>query len=720
MTAILGHLSLMLAVLAAAGGLLAATASVRFDSSACRRWSQRLIIAIFGGLTVALVALLVALVNGEFRFTYVASYTDQALPVQFRMAALWAGQEGSLLLWAWLLSLLCAIAVFGYRRIEGAHMTVALGVIACVCGVFASLLLFAANPFEIFPGPAPQDGRGLNPMLQDPAMIVHPPLLFLGYAACTMPFAVLVGVLVTGRRDNRWLAEIRRWVIVSWTFLGAGIIVGGWWAYMELGWGGYWAWDPVENASLLPWLTGTALMHSIMVQQRRGMFKFWNAGLIAVTFILCILGTYLTRSGVVDSVHSFAGSELATCFLVFIVASAVLSLGLIVWRRHHLRPENDLESLISREGAFLAANILLVLMMSVTLIGTVFPVITGLIGSETASAKPAFYNTMVSPMILMLVGVMAVAPVLLSGTRNGDSAARQMGRLLTAPGIAAALTMIAALVLGVRNHWALLVTGIAALGTFTVVIGFVRSMKARRMNTGESWLAAGWQLIDADHRRYGGQLAHLGVMIMVIGVAGSSLYDTEELHTLAPGESAASGRYTLTYNRLDEIPGPNYTAVQADLTVTDPRGRAFPMYPQRRFFLNWEDKPHTHVAIRTSIREDVYIALAGWEAGGRLAAFKVKVNPLVVWLWIGSIVMGAGALFCLLPRLARATRGRAAPGQGESRSVGQDRRDDRRAPGSVTNGTPSGPPLRPKPQPAASHPYREPVRATRIETETSR
>jgi cytochrome c-type biogenesis protein CcmF len=718
MTAIIGHLSLLLAVLAAAGGLLASIASVRFDSLTYRRWSMRLVGVTFAGFTIASIALMYALVKGEFRFTYVAAYTDSVLPIGYRMAAFWAGQEGSLLLWAWLLGLLCVVAVYGYRKIEGAHMTIAFGVIAAVCGVFAAFLLFAANPFEIFPGPAPQDGRGLNPMLQDPAMMLHPPLLFLGYAAYTMPFAVLVGVLVTGRKDNRWLSEIRRWVIMSWVFLGAGIIVGGWWAYMELGWGGYWAWDPVENASLLPWLTGTALMHSIMVQQRRGMFKFWNAHLIWITFVLCIVGTYLTRSGVVDSVHSFAPSSLATFFLTFIGITTVFSLGLIFWRRRELKPENELDKLISREGAFLAANMLLLFMMFVTLIGTIFPVLTGLFGAESASAKPEFYNTIVSPMILLLVGVMAVAPVLISSSRNGDSAGRQMGRMLIAPGILAITVMLIAFALGMRNHWALLVAGIAALGTFTVIIGFVRSMSARRANTGESILTAACQLIDTDHRRYGGQLAHLGVMIMVIGVAGSSLYDSEEIYQLAPGESAVAGGYTFTYHGLREVPGPNYTAVQADISVVDSRGNSFTMEPQRRFFRNWEEKPHTAIALRSTIREDFYVALAGWEGGGKLTALKVKVNPLVVWLWIGSIVMGIGAIFCMLPRLTR--RAQASRHQGVEASSERGAVASREAAfPAYTNGSPTRPRLRPA-TPDRTTPQFRPLQPTHSETEMTR
>ncbi|MHC4383017.1 MAG: cytochrome c maturation protein CcmE domain-containing protein, partial [Planctomycetota bacterium] len=284
--------------------VLASVASVRFRSPGLLRSARWLLALVPIMLTATTAALIAALINSDFRFEYVAGYTERALPFGYKLAALWAGQEGSLLLWAWLLAILCMIAAVGWKRLVGTEHAVAVAAMALVCGFFAVLLLFAANPFQPIGGVAPPDGRGLNPMLQDPAMIIHPPLLFMGYAGFTVPFALTIGVLVAGRRDNRWIALIRRWLLVSWLFLGAGIVLGAWWAYVELGWGGYWAWDPVENASLLPWLTSTALLHSIMVRQHRGMFKRWNVSLMFLTFILCIFGTYLTRSGVIDSVHA--------------------------------------------------------------------------------------------------------------------------------------------------------------------------------------------------------------------------------------------------------------------------------------------------------------------------------------------------------------------------------------------------------------------------------
>jgi cytochrome c-type biogenesis protein CcmF len=664
-----GQLSLGFAVFAAAGAILAAIAAVRFESPQYIRLTRWFLALIAGAFSIASIALLVAFVNNDFRFTYVAGYSNLVLPMGYRIAAFWSGQEGSLLLWAWLLGFLCLIAAWGWRRHATPEMAIANATMAGICGVFAGLLLFAANPFRMFLGVAPADGRGLNPMLQDPAMLIHPPLLFLGYAGFAIPFAVLVGVLAVGRTDNRWLSLIRRWVLMSWIFLGAGIIIGGWWAYIELGWGGYWAWDPVENASLLPWLTATALMHSIMVQQRRGTFKFWNASLISLTFILCIFGTYLTRSGIVDSVHTFAGSSLATCFLFFIIFLLILSVGIIIWRRRELRSEHELEAFISREGAFLAANVLLVIMMLITLIGTIFPVLTSPFLSESASAKPAFYNATVAPLIVLLVAIMALGPVL----SFGANAPRSIGRSLIVPGIGALIVAIITFASGVHNLWAVLVAAIATLGTIAVIIGLGRAVAARRRSTGEFWPVAALTLIDKDHRRYGGQVAHLGVMFMVIGVAGSSLYDSEVIHRLKPGETVQVGRYSLTYTGLEEVKRVNYTTVQANVRLTDSRGGTFALHPERRYYQNWEDNPSSQVAIRTNWREDVYIALAGWEDAGAITALQIKINPLVVWLWVGSIILGVGALYCMLPPLLPAVRRVLVPAQAQgaaSRSSG--------------------------------------------------
>ncbi|MCP3902438.1 MAG: heme lyase CcmF/NrfE family subunit [Planctomycetes bacterium] len=620
---------------------------MRFDSPGylrAARWS----IGIFALLmTLASAALLTALLRSDFRFEYVAGYTERALPVGYKFAAFWAGQEGSLLLWAWMLAVMATIALPGLRRLNPVEHAGAVAVLALVCGFFAALMLFAANPFVMTDGPAVADGRGLNPMLQDPGMIIHPPVLFLGYAGFTVPFAVLVGVLIANRHANHWIAVTRRWLLASWLFLTAGIVIGCWWAYIELGWGGYWAWDPVENASLLPWLTSTALLHSMMVHQHRGMFKVWTAVLIALSFILCIFGSYLTRSGVISSVHAFAPSLIGTFFLVFLVVLVAGTAGLLLWRRRALAPEHQLEGLISREGAFLLGNVLLLLMMATTLVGTIFPLISGVFVDEAITVGPPFYNRVVAPMGVLLVAVMALGPVL----AFGRSAAGKIAQSLRGPATGAAIVTAIVAFSGTHSVWALVCVAITALGTFAVIVDFTRTVSARRRSTGETWPTASARLIDRDHRRYGGRLAHLGLMMAVIGIAGSSLFSTDDLFRLKPGETTRVGPYSMTFAGLEQLRMANYTAFEATVNLTDNRGRTVTLRPQCRFYDTWSEKPNTEVAIRSTLRHDLYVSVVGWENLGAITAIEVRINPLVMWIWIGGFVAGLGGLFCMLPRL---------------------------------------------------------------------
>jgi cytochrome c-type biogenesis protein CcmF len=669
---LIGNSSLCGAVLAAAAAVLAAVAAARSRSIRALALSRWLIVTLAALVSIAAGTLIVALQTSDFRFQYVADYTERALPSGYKFAAFWAGQAGSLLLWTWLLAMLCVLACAGWRRsiAPGATETAgaapaavplssrivmfagAQATLALVCGFFAVLLLFTANPFQLVEGQVPPDGRGLNPQLQDLAMIIHPPLLFVGYAAYTIPFALLIGVLAAGVRDNRWLSLVRRWSLLAWMFLGAGILMGAWWAYIELGWGGYWAWDPVENASLLPWLTGTALIHSIIIQQHRGMFRTWNAALIAGTFILCIFGTYLTRSGVIDSVHAFAESLIGTFFLAFLIVCSVASIALMLWRRRTLKSDRPLEGVVSREGAFLAGNCLLVIMMLTTLVGTIFPILGGVFGVAGVTVKPEFYNRVVGPMGILLVGLMALGPVLAFGVQ----ASRKIALSLRMPLLCVVAVTLPVMILVTRNPWALTCLAIVTLGTATVIVDFARSLSARRRSTGEGPIASTLRLIDRDHRRYGGQLAHLGVMMIVVGVAGSSLFTRDLTQRVQVGEMFAAEGYAMRLAALSDLRGPNFSAVQATLEMTDAAGRTHTLTPQVRFYDMWAEQPNAEVAVRSNWRQDLYVSLAGWEDGGRLVALQVRINPLVLWIWVGGMVMVAGTLLCMLPRMLPSAR----------------------------------------------------------------
>ncbi|MGE5609529.1 MAG: heme lyase CcmF/NrfE family subunit [Bacillota bacterium] len=655
MSIVLGNYSLCVAVLMAVVSLLVSLAAVRLGSPGIRRTARWGILSLAILLTVSCIVLLQSLISSDFRLAYVAHYTERALPMGYKVAAFWAGQEGSLLLWAWLLAIMSVIFVIRHRKQEGSEYAVATGTLAAVLGFFAALLLFAANPFDQSPSPV-ADGHGLNPLLQNVGMIAHPPTLFIGYAGFTIPFALLVGVLITGRLGTDWIARARPWALVSWLFLGVGIALGAQWAYVELGWGGYWAWDPVENASLLPWLTGTALLHSNIGQRQRGMFKRWNAVLVAGTFLLCIFGTYITRSGVVQSVHGFGESLVGTFFLVFLFLTTLLSIGFILWRWPALKPEKRIEGWISREGGFLTANILLVTMMILTLLGTMLPVISRVLAGQSVSANQASYNRMVLPLALVLFATMGVAPLLPYGRIVG----KKMLRSSAFPLIVAIFAVVVLLVLKIRNPWALASAAVAAMVLAGVLLDLFRGLVACRQNTQENWLRVPVRLITAGYRRYAAQAVHAGMAMVVIGIAGSSLYNTNQTLQLSPGQSAAVGRYHLRLDSIDETRGENYSAVEARVTMTDPAGAAQELRPQRRFY-DKAEQPSSEVALRSNWREDLYVTLAGWQDGGQITALQVIVNPLVLWIWAGAVVMTLGGLVCLLPRLRSRSQAVSTP-----------------------------------------------------------
>ena len=646
MTLIFGNFGLGLGVFVAAGALMAALTAARFESALFLRAARSLVAVFFGLMCVSSVALLIALVTSDFRYEYVASYTERALPMGYKLAAFWAGQAGSLLFWGLVLSGMSLLYVLARRNDEGVEPAVAVAALSGVLLFFAALMLFAANPFATLPQ-VPADGHGLNPMLQDPAMIAHPPILFLGYAGYTIPFAALLAALVAGRSDNAWLGTIRRWSIASWLFLSIGILLGAQWAYVELGWGGYWAWDPVENASLLPWLTGTALLHSVIVQQHRGMMKLWNAVLIAASFVLCIFGTYLTRSGVIQSVHSFGESPIGSFFLTFLVTTTLLTAGVIAWRRRLLKPEHPLEVLTGREGMFMATNVLLVLMTLVTLVGTIFPILSRTFGGQEVTVGQNFYNKVVAPMGLLLAAMMAVGPLL----TYGKDAPRRLVKGLVLPVILAVAVVALLWVRGLHNPWALICAAIAAVAVVAIVVDFVGSVFYRVRGTGENPFAAVVGLLDANHRRYGGQVVHVGVMMIVIGVTASSLFVEKRAFPMNPGQTVQFAGRSVTFNGLKEVRFANFTAVEADVTVkVDATGETHPIHPQRRFY-DKSEQANSEVAIESNWREDLYITLAGWEAGGHVTTLEMVINPLVSWIWVGGIVLTAGGVICMLPRL---------------------------------------------------------------------
>jgi cytochrome c-type biogenesis protein CcmF len=660
-TAPFGELTLWLALVVALGGVACGALGLARGGSVWGRRTRAALVVGAALATLAMVLLGAALARGDMRLAYVADHTERSLPIAYKLSALWAGQEGSLLLWAWMVSVAAAGAGLARRRRPGGAEAVTLGVMAGLNAFFAAVLLVAANPFALAPEGGTLAGRGLNPMLQHWAMVLHPPTLFLGYALSAVPFAAMVGALVSGEGAGRWSGSVRRWALGSWLFLTAGIALGAWWAYVELGWGGYWAWDPVENASLLPWLTGTALLHTLAVDRQRGQFRVWTASLSALTFVLCFVATYITRSGVIESVHAFGASSVGSFFFWAIAVAVGGSTGLIVWRARAMRSHTRVEGLLSRDGMILAGNVLLVVMAGVVLLGTLSPVISGLVGAEPLAVRASFYNQIVGPLGLALAALMSLGPVLVYGREAGESIRRSIAR----PGAVTLAMLLGAVAMGVRSVAALAVLAIAAMTVMLIAAAFVRSLRAAGRARGAGLLGA-LRLMDNDHRRYGGQLVHLGMVLVLVGVAGSSLYAERMNLSLRRGEAVWVGRYEARLEALTDVRGANYSGVEAKVLVTDAGGRRFELRPQRRFY-DMSVESAAEVAIRSGLREDVYIALLGWDAGGGAAAIQVLVNPLTAWIWIGAGVMFGGGVFCMLPRLAAQHRNVSAAAEARGR-----------------------------------------------------
>ena len=665
--AALGNYSLAGTMLASIGAILFAIRAGKSDRPSTLRTARRLVHVTTLLLTVSSAILLAAILGNDFSLDYVAGHSEKALPIAYKIAAFWAGHEGSLLLWVWLTAVVASITVLTMRKDPKTTQAATMGLLAGISWFFTLILLFAANPFTLAAVVLP-DGLGLNPMLQNPAMILHPLLLFIGYAGLAAPFALYLGNLAAGRQGNKWIDPIRKWNLLSWLFLTAGIVLGAWWAYVELGWGGYWAWDPVENASLLPWLTSTAVMHSLISQRRRGTLKVWNAILVPLSLLLCIFGTFLTRTGVVASVHAFSETGVGSMFIAMMVVIVEIALGIIIWRRCFLKSDRPMTRVISVDGGFTAACGLLVVIMLTTLVGTIYPLIIKFFTDTPEMLGPEFYNKVVVPMSLLLVGLMGAAPLLrFAGTPRG------IGRKLILPLIVThAVVIVAAILthsedwfagsalnreLNLRKLWTVMSAGIVAFVFICIGQDMVLTATARWRNGTSGIFTATARSVRDNMRRYGGQMAHLGMAMIVVGVAGSSMYGTEKDMTLSPGQSDSLGKYTVRYDAFENSNHANYVAQKAVITVTRPNGEELVLYPQkRRYFKPPTRNTTSEVAIHSNLSEDIYLILNNWwhaeddELGTTEIRIKLKAitKPLLVWIWIGGIALAVGASVCLL------------------------------------------------------------------------
>ncbi|MGH7537201.1 MAG: heme lyase CcmF/NrfE family subunit, partial [Gemmatimonadales bacterium] len=571
----------------------------------------------------------------------------------YTWSALYAGQKGSLLFWATVLALFGALA----QLLTGPRHRVYLpyvGAITCiVAAFFVSVMLFGhANPFERLPY-TPLDGRGLNPQLQNPGMVFHPPMLYLGYISITIPFAFAIAALLSKRLDADWLVAIRKWTLLSWLFLAVGITLGMWWAYVELGWGGYWAWDPVENASFLPWLTMTAFLHSVMIQEKRGMLKKWNLALIIGSWLLSIFGTFITRSGVISSVHSFTQSDVGYFFLAFLVVAALLSFGLYARRLPLLQAEATLESMVSREASFLFNNLLLVGIAFSVLWGTLFPILSELVSGTKVTVGPPFFNQVNIPLGLALLAVTGIGP-LIAWRR---SSLPNLRRQFAVPAATAMLVGLALLTAGMRDGWAITAIVLGGFVSATIAQEFARGVTARHRQYGERWPLALVRLIGRNRRRYGGYIVHAGIVILFIAFAGMA-FKTETQATLRPGETASlkspyGWTYTFTHFGVSQYDALNRQVTAATVLVARDGRRLGLLTSEKRqhvdAFKRPTFQPSTEVGIKSDPREDLYIVLAGVVDGTEQAVFRFTINPLVWWVWFGGMIVALGGLIVMWP-----------------------------------------------------------------------
>jgi cytochrome c-type biogenesis protein CcmF len=651
-----GNVALLLAFPVAAYTVAASVLGARRHLPELRASARNGVAVVAALLTLAALALFHALLTHDFSLRYVYEHSSRAMPDAARLTSFWGGQQGSLLLWAWGLALL-TLAILLARRpapasapyptqysVLSTQYSYVIAVLLTIQLFFVFILGFVASPFERL-ALVPPDGRGLNPLLMDPGMRIHPPLLLTGYMSFSAPFAFAVAALLTGRLTRAWLGEIRGWMLLAWAIQGCGLLMGAWWAYHVLGWGGYWGWDPVENVALLPWLTATAFLHTILVQERRGLLKTWTLALAIATFGLAIFGTFVVRSGVLTSVHSFAQSTIGPYFFAFLGLVLIGSTALLLYRLPHLRAEGQFDTLLSRESSFLLNNLLLVGLAAAVFWGTVFPLLSEAVRGTKVAVGPPFYQQVAGPLLVALLLLMAVGPLL----AWRYTSARSLQRNLAAPAAVALLVGISLYALDVERGLALVAAAACALVVAAVASEYYRGIRARQRG-GQAALPALATLVARNRRRYGGYLVHLAMVLIAVGVLGSG-HQTERLVTLAPGESARVADYTLAYDGLYEYRQPGMEAALGRLTLAGPAGqRLGTLEPDRRVYANWERQPVSGIAIQTTWPwlDDVYVLFVEADTAGR-ATFHVFVNPLVICIWLGGWLFLLGTLVASWP-----------------------------------------------------------------------
>ncbi|MBN2470075.1 MAG: heme lyase CcmF/NrfE family subunit [Anaerolineae bacterium] len=673
----LGIITLALSLVLAWYAVLASLYGALSRSSRWVRSARNAALLTWPMLTIPSIVIIISQVTGDFQIEYVWATTERSSDLFFKVTALWGGQAGSLLFWSWLLSTFAVGVLLLNWRTERRLMPYVITFMMATLGFFLILNVIIENPFQrlwqdaagevhtalfqpagMFPA-IPQDGRGLNPLLRHPGMVIHPPTLYLGYVGMVVPWAFAMAALASGELSTNWIRATRRWALVAWLFLSLGLILGGRWAYDVLGWGGYWGWDPVENAALLPWLTGTAFLHSVMIQEKRGMLKVWNLALIIITFLLVILGTFSTRSGIVSSVHSFAQSPIGPPMFMFLVVSVLISIGLWLyrWQRGELAAEHQLESWFSRESLFILNNMVFMAITIAVFWGSYAPIFTELFMGEKITLGPPYFNSVTGPLFGVLYVLMGVAPL----TAWGRTSTKRLGSALLIPTIATVALAALLFVLGMRNILAILAFALVGFAGFVTLYEIYRGVKARARR--EPALVAAWKLFGRNRRRYGGYIIHLGVVVIGIGVIGSTLFQQETQRTLAEGEALTLGQYTMIYDRLSRaVADDGRVMTIAQVEVYDGSRLVATLRPRQDFFPNTQGMNTMTIAgSHSTIENDFYVLLVAWEEISQAGAtFKVYLNPLVNLVWWGGLILMLGIVVAAWPEPDRERTARRA------------------------------------------------------------
>jgi cytochrome c-type biogenesis protein CcmF len=649
---VFGSFALILAFVCAAYAIVGGIAAILTRHPLLIKSARQAGLATCALIFLATGSLVYLFFSDNFSVAYVVAHSNRDLATFYKIAALWSGQEGSLLFWSFLLAIYVFSVLLTYRNKNGELMPYVGVVMASVQIFFLTLNNFVASPFKVLGTPAANgtfdlvaraDGNGLTPLLQYPEMVIHPPNLYSGYTGFTIPFAFAMAALLARYPGEKWIHLTRKWTMIAWCFQTSGILLGAHWAYAVLGWGGYWGWDPVENASLLPWLTGTAFLHSVIMQEKRGMMKVWNVWLVFITFMLCILGTMLTRSGVVSSVHAFAQSSIGTWFVGFLAIIFLVCVTAYVYNRDYLKSENQLDSVVSRESSFLFNNLVLLVSCVAILSGTLFPVFSEWISGSRISVGAPFFNKVNIPIGLLLLFLTGVGPLLAWRKTSLDSLKRNFGWPATAGLLAGAV----AFALGIREFYALVCLILCVFVASTIGMEFYRGARVIRARSGASLVASAVDLTMRNTRRYGGYIVHVGMVLIFMGLAGAA-FNRDAQKEMHLGSTLQIGQYKLLLQSYDQKPEKNYTAERMIVEVLQNDKPLMMLFPERRFFQTSEQSG-TMVAIYSTLREDLYVVYAGQNPETQLPVVHAYLNPLVKFIWLGGAVVVLGTLVALLP-----------------------------------------------------------------------